>query len=88
MPDARVDDGDDDGFFGQVLDRSHEQERSGANVVGGDVVRKVDDPHVGRDAEHDRLAHADELVGMAVVGREGDDHQRGYAQAYAIAERA
>ena len=59
---------------GQVLDRAHEQERPRANVVGGDVVGEVDDPDVGRDPEHHRLAHADELVGMAKVGSEGDDH--------------
>ena len=59
---------------GQVLHRPHEQERARPHVVGRDLVADVEDAHVGREAEHDRLAHADELVGEPVVGRESDQH--------------
>ena len=36
---------------------------------------QVDEACVGRDAEHDGLADADELVGEPVVGEEGDDRR-------------
>ena len=39
---------------------------------GGDVVGDVDDGDVGRERADDRLHHADELVGGAVVGEERD----------------
>ena len=45
-----------------------------ADVVGRDLVADVEDAHVGREPEHDGLAHTDELVGEAVVGRERDEH--------------
>ena len=72
---AGVDDRHDDRVVGEVLHRPHEEERTRTHVVRRDVVPEVDDPHVGREAEHDGLAHADELVGVAVVRGEGDDHR-------------
>ena len=51
-----------------------EEQRAGPDVVGRDLVADVEDPHLRREPEHDRLAHADELVGEAVVGRERDEH--------------
>ena len=71
---ARVDDRDDHAVVGQVLHRPHQHERARPHVVGRDLVADVEDAHVGREAEHDRLAHPDELVGVAVVGRERDQH--------------
>ena len=47
-----------------------------AHVVRRDVVAEVDDARVRRQVQHDGLAHADELVGVAVVGRERDQHGR------------
>ena len=70
--DAGVDDGHDDAVVGQVLHGPHEEQRTRAHVVRGDVVAHVEDPDVGREPEHHGLAHADELVGQAVVGRERD----------------
>ena len=45
------------------------------DVEGGDVVGDVDDPQIGRDVEHDRVTHADELVDAAVVGEERDERR-------------
>jgi len=45
--------------------------------VARDAVGQVDDADVGRDARHDRMADADEVVGGPVVGQEGDDHEGG-----------
>ena len=71
-PDAGVDDGEHDGGLGEVLDRPHQRERTGAHVVGRKLVGEVDDRQVGGDAEHDALAHADELVPEPVVRQESD----------------
>jgi len=45
-------------------------ERAGADVVARDPVRDVDDPRVGRGPGDHAVAHADEVVVVAVVAEE------------------
>ncbi len=59
---------------GHEWQRAAQRQGSGADVVARDPVRDVDDPRVGGDARDDSVADADEVVGVAVVGEEGDDH--------------
>ena len=56
----------------EVLRAAGEREAAAANVVGLDLVREVDDGDLGGDRADHRLHDADELVGEAVVGQEGD----------------
>ena len=71
--DAGVDDRQDDAAVGQVLRGPHQRENPGAHVVNRELVGDVDDLEVRGEAEHHRLAHPDELVGVAVVGQERDE---------------
>jgi hypothetical protein len=52
-----------------------QHQRAGAHVVAVDPVADVEDARLGRDPGHDAVAHADELVVVAVVGQEGDDRR-------------
>ena len=70
----RVDHRHENGVFRQVLHRPHEQQRSGPDVVGGDVVAEVEDGGAGSEPQHHCLADPDELVSEPVVGSERDDH--------------
>lgn len=72
-PDARVDDGEMD-RIGRVGDGLGEDRARFADVVTGDPVGDVDDPHVGRDPGDHGPADAREVVGDPIVGEEGDGH--------------
>jgi hypothetical protein len=68
-PDLGVDDGDVDPRR-EVGQRAPQHERAGADVVARDPVRDVDDPRVGRGPGDHAVAHADEVVVVAVVAEE------------------
>ena len=72
--DPGIDDREHD-TLGQVLDRPHERQRARPHVERRDVVGDVDDPQLGSDVEHHRVAHAHELVGPPVVGEERDERR-------------
>ena len=72
--DTGVDHREHDAVVGEVLHRAHEEQRAGAHVVRRDVVADVEDSDIGREPRHHGLAHADEFVSQAVVGRERDEH--------------
>ena len=69
--DPGIDDGQDD-TRRQVLDGPDQRQRARADIVGWDLMADVDDVDAGGDAADDRLDHADELVGQAVVAEEGN----------------
>ena len=54
----------------EVGQRTPQHERAGADVVARDAVRDVDDPRVGRGPRDHAVAHADEVVVVAVVAEE------------------
>ena len=69
--DARIDDRQHDAAR-HVRDAPRQRERTGADVERRDLVGEVDDGDVRCEVTDDRLDHADELVGGAVVGEERD----------------
>jgi hypothetical protein len=75
-PHAGIDDGEHDRRLREVLDRADERERAGADVVGWQLVREIDDRRAGCLGDDDALADADELVREAVVREERDDAGR------------
>ena len=58
----------------QELHGARERERPGEHVVAGDRVVDVDHPGLGAAAGDHTVADADELVLVAVVGEEADEH--------------
>ena len=58
---------------GQVLRGANERERPARTSCGGTSWVRSTMREVGDEAEHHRLAHADELVGEPVVGEKGDE---------------
>jgi hypothetical protein len=71
--DARVDDREVHALR-HVRQRAREHERALQHLLRRDPVRDVDDLHVRRDALHDAVARADEVVLQAEVAQEGDEH--------------
>ena len=73
----------------EVGQRAPQHERPRAHVVAVDPVADVDDARRGRDPRHDAVAHAYELVVVAVVGQEGDHcrHRHGASLVVVAAAR-
>jgi hypothetical protein len=61
----------------EVGQRPAEDQRAGAHVVALDAVRHVEHADLRRQARDDAVAHADELVVVAVVGQERYDSGHG-----------
>ena len=61
----------------EVGDRVLQRQRAQAHRVARNVVRDVDHDRAGSDALHDAVAHADELIRVAVVGEERERQHSG-----------
>ena len=69
--DAGVDHRDDDAGV-EVIRRASKRKTAGSSVELGDAVGDVDDTDLRRDRTDHGVDHADELVGVAEIGKEGD----------------